>query len=204
MSYSRDNVHNEETNCCACPMPGNLEFRRHMDRSFLCSMNLGEKYRFFLLILVVFFYHHCLNFLFIVNLKNKSNRRCDEHELIKEYLKLFNRLYDINWFGALYAYITCSKISNIPYNLFFTTKFNDSSILITIISCDYLNLSLANEYVGDITIPTQVIKYNQHFLQADQQIRLHYSHQIKLLTSKMYWSLTVSDPQTPDLCVSRT
>jgi hypothetical protein len=47
-----------------------------------------------------------------------------------------------------------SKISNIPYNLIFTTKFNDSSILITIISCDYLNLSLANEYAGDVTIPT--------------------------------------------------
>jgi hypothetical protein len=31
--------------------------------------------------------------------------------------------------------------------------------LITIISCDYLNLSLVNEYVGDVTIPTQVIKY---------------------------------------------
>ena len=30
-----------------------------------------------------------------------------------------------------------------------------------IISWDYLNLSLANEYVGDITIPTQVIKYNK-------------------------------------------
>ena len=30
----------------------------------------------------------------------------------------------------------------------FTTKFNDSSILITIISCDYLNLSLADEYVA--------------------------------------------------------
>jgi hypothetical protein len=49
----------------------------------------------------------------------------------------------------------------------FTTKFNDSPILITIISCDYLNLSLANESVGDVTIPTQVIKYNQSFLQAD-------------------------------------
>ena len=48
-----------------------------------------------------------------------------------------------------------------------TTKFNDSLILITIISCDYLNLSLANEYVGDVTIPTQVIKCNQNFLQAD-------------------------------------
>ena len=49
------------------------------------------------------------------------------------------------------VYITCSKISNIPYNLIFTTKFNDSLILITIISCNYLNLS-PNEYVGDVTI----------------------------------------------------
>ena len=67
----------------------------------------------------------------------------------------------------------------IPYNLISTTKFNDSSILIMIISCDYLNLSLANEYVGDVTIPAQVIKYNQSFLQADQPIRLQYSNQIK-------------------------
>jgi hypothetical protein len=52
--------------------------------------------------------------------------------------------------------VILAKISNIPYNLTFTTKFNDSLILITIISCDYLNLSLANEYAGDITIPTQV------------------------------------------------
>jgi hypothetical protein len=65
-------------------------------------------------------------------------------------------------------------------NLIFTAKFNDSSILITIISCDFLNLSLANEYVGDVTIPTQVIEYNQHFLQADQPIRLQYLNQIKL------------------------
>jgi hypothetical protein len=47
--------------------------------------------------------------------------------------------------------------NNDPYlfgvlvNLIFTTKFNDSSILITIISCDYLNLSLADEHVGDVT-----------------------------------------------------
>jgi hypothetical protein len=45
----------------------------------------------------------------------------------------------------VYLYIHLRKISNIPYNLIFTTKFNDSLILITIISCDYLNLSLANE-----------------------------------------------------------
>jgi len=49
-----------------------------------------------------------------------------------------------------------------------------------IISCDYLNLLLVNEYVGDVTIPTQVIEYNQNFLQADQPIRLQYSNQIKL------------------------
>ena len=52
-----------------------------------------------------------------------------------------------------YASITCSTISNVPYNLILTTKFNDSSILITIISCDYLNLSLADEHVGDVTNP---------------------------------------------------
>jgi hypothetical protein len=51
--------------------------------------------------------------------------------------------------------------------------------LFAMISCDYLNLSLANEYVGDVTIPTQVIKYNQNFLQADQPIRLQYSNQIE-------------------------
>jgi len=56
--------------------------------------------------------------------------------------------------------VSCSKIENMLYNLIFTTKFNDSSILITIISWDYLNLSLANEYVGEVTI-TWVIKYNQ-------------------------------------------
>jgi hypothetical protein len=44
-----------------------------------------------------------------------------------------------------YASITRSKIEHIPYNLTFATKFNDSSILITIISSDYLNLSFGNE-----------------------------------------------------------
>ena len=89
--------------------------------------------------------------------------------------------------------ITCSTISNIPYNLIFTTKFNDSSILITIISCDYLNLSLADEHVGDITIPTQVIEYNQNVLQADQPIRLKYSNQIKLLHNVYYNQTTQND-----------
>ena len=64
------------------------------------------------------------------------------------------------WPKPGYASITCSTISNISYNLFFATKFNDSSILITIISCDYLNLSLVDEHVGDVTISTQVPKFS--------------------------------------------
>jgi hypothetical protein len=80
--------------------------------------------------------------------------------------------------------------TNIPYNLIFTTKFNDSSILIKINSCDYLNLSLADEYAGDVTIPTQVIKYNQNFLKMDQPIRLQYSNWIKL-----YYDMLIISPQ---------
>jgi hypothetical protein len=60
-----------------------------------------------------------------------------------------------------YASKTCSIIEHIPYNLIFTIKFNNSSTLTTIISCDYLNFSVVNEYVGDITMPIQVIMYNQ-------------------------------------------
>ena len=65
---------------------------------------------------------------------------------------------NVNCIKPVYASIlvTCSKISNIPYNIIFTTKFNDSSILITIISCDYLNLSLANEYVGTSQYQTKL------------------------------------------------
>ena len=37
-----------------------------------------------------------------------------------------------------------------------------------------LNLSLANEYVSDVTMSTQVIKYNQNFFRANQPIRLQY------------------------------
>ena len=84
--------------------------------------------------------------------------------------------------------VNCTKpgytsISNIPYNLIFTTL-NNSSILIKIISCDYLNLSLANEYVGDVTMPTQVIEYRQNVLQVEQPIRLQYSNQITLFIDK--------------------
>ena len=92
------------------------------------------------------------------------------YNLVWVRLRLINReaVYEkAYWPKPGYASITCSTISNIPYNLIFKTKFNDSSILITIISCDYLNLSLADEHVGDVTIPTQVIEYNQNFLRAD-------------------------------------
>ena len=90
-------------------------------------------------------------------------------KIFKEYVQFLSRLsYNLVW-GSLsvtcskpgYASITCSKIEHIPYNLFLTTNFIVSSILITIISWNYLNLSLPNEYVCDVTIPTQVSKYNQ-------------------------------------------
>jgi len=60
-----------------------------------------------------------------------------------------------------YTSITYSKIKHIPYNLIFTTKFSDSSILIMIISWGYIVFELVNEYVGDVTISAQVIKCNQ-------------------------------------------
>jgi hypothetical protein len=90
------------------------------------------------------------------------------YNLVLVSLRLINReaVYEKRKLTQTRLCITCSTISNILYNLTFTTKFNDSSILITIISCDYLNLSLADEHVGDVTIPTQVIEYYQNFLQA--------------------------------------
>jgi len=67
-------------------------------------------------------------------------------------------------------------------NLIVTTKCNDSLILIRIISWDYLNLSLANEYIGDVTIPTRVIKYNQccstWFSQSDCSIHIKLNYLI--------------------------
>ena len=65
----------------------------------------------------------------------------------------------------------------------FSTKFNDSSILITIIALDYLNLSFANEYVGDVTIPTQIIKHNQscskRISQSNRSIKLDHLRNIQ-------------------------
>jgi len=52
----------------------------------------------------------------------------------------------------------------------------------TIMSWDCLDLSLANEYVGDVAIPTQFIKYNHFFSRRVSQsdcrihIKLNYLH----------------------------
>jgi len=40
--------------------------------------------------------------------------------------------------------------------IYFTTKFNDSSILITIISCDYLNLLVTSQYQPRLSSITNV------------------------------------------------
>jgi hypothetical protein len=58
---------------------------------------------------------------------------------------------------STYTSIACSKIEHIPYKLIFTTIFNDSSIFITIISWDYLNLSLNIEYVGSCPKPGYIV-----------------------------------------------
>jgi hypothetical protein len=103
---------------------------------------------------------------------------------------------NVNWSKPGYASITCSTISNFPYNLIFTTKFNDSSNLITIISCNYLNLLLADEHVGDVTIPTQVIEYNQNIFsrlisQSDWNIQIKLNHIcIKLYVASM-WTISL-------------
>ena len=57
-----------------------------------------------------------------------------------------------------YTSITCSKIEHIPYNLIFTTKFNESSILITctITSWDYLNLLETSQYQPRLSSITNV------------------------------------------------
>jgi hypothetical protein len=48
------------------------------------------------------------------------------------------------------------KFAEIVFKLF-----NPSMHEYDYISCDYLNLTLADEHVGDVTIPTQVIEYSQ-------------------------------------------
>jgi hypothetical protein len=48
-----------------------------------------------------------------------------------------------------------------------------------------MNVSLADEHVDDVTIPTQVIEYDQNFLQTDWNI------QIKLCTINLVFQVTL-------------
>jgi len=50
-----------------------------------------------------------------------------------------------------------------------------------------LNLSLADEHVGDVTIPTQVIEYSQNF--ARRIIQSDWNIQIKLNYKNIYQSV---------------
>ena len=75
-----------------------------------------------------------------------------------------------------YASITRSKIEHIPYNLTFATKFNDSSILITIISWDYLNLSFG----------MNMSQYQPRLCCSRRISQSEYSIHIKLNYCKMY------------------
>jgi hypothetical protein len=65
----------------------------------------------------------------------------------------------VNWPKPGYASM-CSTISNIPYNLIFKTKFNDSSILITIISCDFyrwrMNTLVTSQYQPRLSSITNI------------------------------------------------
>ena len=96
-----------------------------------------------------------------------------------------------------YESITSSKIEHISYNLIFTAKCNDSSILMTIISYDYLNLSLADEHVGDVTTPTQVIEYDQccsgRISQSDCSIhiKLYYTEITEKIDFRCWISISV-------------
>lgn len=55
------------------------------------------------------------------------------NQLFKDYVQGVNMLYYINCFWGILHLIT-AKIYDIPYNLILTTKCNDSSIVITIIT----------------------------------------------------------------------
>jgi hypothetical protein len=53
----------------------------------------------------------------------------------------------------------------------------------------YLNLSLADEHIGDVTIPTQIIEYSKKFLQAISQS--YWIIQIKLNMKSITWFWSV-------------
>jgi hypothetical protein len=79
-----------------------------------------------------------------------------------------------------YSADVTNKSYSIPTGMLWFLNFNFDNFIGL-----YLNLSLANEYVGDITITTQVIKYNQccsnRISQSDCSIR-----NIKLINNVVY------------------
>jgi len=93
------------------------------------------------------------------------------------------RSESVNWPKPGYSSITCSTISNISHNLIFTTTFNDSSILITIISCDYLNLSLADEHVVTSQYQPRLSSmtkiFSKRISQSDCSIQIKLNHYFK-------------------------
>jgi hypothetical protein len=101
----------------------------------------------------------------------------------------------VSWPKPGYASISCSTISNIPYNLIFTTKFNDSSILITIISCDYL-ICRWRMNTGDVTIQPRLSSitkiFSRRISQSDWNIQIKlYKYNIVNLLYIQYEPLSI-------------
>ena len=103
-------------------------------------------------------------------------------QTFKEYLKLLKKfMKSVNWPKPGYASITCSTISNIPYNLIFTTKFNYSSILmrlfhVTIWICRWrMNTLVTSQYQPKLSSITKI--FSRRISQSDSniQIKLNYS-----------------------------
>jgi hypothetical protein len=57
------------------------------------------------------------------------------------------------------------------------------------ISCDYLNLSVENEYVGDVTISTQVIKYMYKDKEVNKKVKNIFSSMCDVRLSLTFTSL---------------
>jgi hypothetical protein len=93
----------------------------------------------------------------------------------------------VNWPKPGYASITCSTVSNIPYNLIFTTKFNDSSILITIISCDFwichwrMNTLVTSQYQLRLSSITKI--FSRRISQSDWNIQIKLNYKYLTITS---------------------
>jgi hypothetical protein len=82
-----------------------------------------------------------------------------------------------------YASITCSTISNIPYNLIFTTKFNDSSIHVTIWICRWrMNTLMTSQYQPMLSSITKILSRRISQSDCRIQIKLNCIYMIKTIT----------------------